>query len=67
MLGFIIPLTRHTVWKVDYYSDLTKADLTSTVLVTAYRRWRNCFLKGIKQRTLEDLNDDREISGITRV
>jgi len=50
--------------KVDYYSDLTKADLTSTVLVTAYRRWRNCFLKGIKQRTLEDLNDDREIAAL---
>jgi len=44
-----------------YYANLMLIDLTSYLMTTLYRRWRNIFIEGIKVRSLENDRDSRYI------
>jgi hypothetical protein len=52
--------------RMRYYADLMTIDLTSTVMTTLYRRWRNIFHMGIFARALEDREDDRRVGAWRR-
>ena len=43
-----------------YYADLLRIDLASTLMTTLYRRWRSLFIQGVKYKCLEDLDDNRQ-------
>tara|TARA_R100001530_G_scaffold26226_3_gene21104 strand:- start:6311 stop:7204 length:894 start_codon:yes stop_codon:yes gene_type:complete len=43
-----------------YFADLTRVDLASTLMTTLYRRWRSLFIQGVKYKTLEHLDDNRQ-------
>ncbi len=42
-----------------YYANLSLVDLSSNLMGTLYRRWRNVFITGVYWRVLQDDDDDR--------
>ncbi len=41
-----------------YYADLLEIDLSSTLMATLYKRWRNIFLQGVYVRALQGIDDN---------
>lgn len=46
-------------WSYDYYADITLIDMSSTILATTLRKWRNLYVQGIKAKCLEWQDDNR--------
>jgi len=44
--------------RLRYYADISQIDVSSDLMSTIYRKWRNIFIKGIKFRKLADEDDD---------
>lgn len=42
-----------------YFLDLSEADLSGTLMLKLYQKWRNLWVIGIKWKTLEDGDDER--------
>jgi hypothetical protein len=42
-----------------YYADLMELDLTSTLMATLYKKWRNIWVMGVKYKQYEADDDDR--------
>lgn len=48
--------------QIRYYANLSLLDLTSNLMGTLYRRWRNIFTDGVYWRALKDDDDDRYVN-----
>jgi hypothetical protein len=44
--------------QIRYYADLTRLDLTGTLMSTLYRRWQNIWVTGIWAKALEHQDDE---------
>lgn len=44
--------------RIRYYADLTRLDLTGTLLSTLYRRWQNVWYTGLLAKALAHIDDD---------
>jgi len=45
--------------QLTYYLDLTEIDITSTLMSTLYKRWRNVFVQGIYSRALDNIDSKK--------
>mgnify|MGYP001567929094 CR=1 FL=1 len=50
--------------KLRYYANLMTLDLSSTLMATLYRRWRNVFEEGVFAKALRDLDDNRQMAAL---
>lgn len=49
-----------------YYADLMELDLTSTLLATLYKKWRNVWTLGITAKQFKFDDDDRQITATNK-
>lgn len=52
--------------RLRYYADFSQVDSSSTLMSVIYRKWRNIFIEGIRQKKLNDENDDRGPDSLMR-